>query len=147
MKLRKGNVFIHICLSGRRGGDPHTGTPPPPPSPLPQPSPPADVLKFVQLWPHCTGSQCPDIFNLYLTGQYPPTSKHVQTCSLCSPDCWQAGGWHLTEMPSCLFWFSLSTTNTNPDLLYGTIIWCIKEIVAEHQCDPTVSEDNYLALY
>ena len=32
----------------------------------------------------------------------PPTHRHVQTCSLCSPDCRQAGGWHSTEMPSCI---------------------------------------------
>ena len=32
----------------------------------------------------------------------PPTHRHIQICSLCSPDCRQAGGWHSTEMPSCI---------------------------------------------
>ena len=120
---------ISACLVGEEG-IPTQGHPPPP-SPLPQPSHPGHVQicstltslyrvpvpRHIQLVPHWTVT---------------PPPKHVQTCSLCSPDCWQAGGWHLTEMPSCLFWFSLSTTNTNPDLPYGTIIWCIKEIVTEH---------------
>ena len=45
-----------------------------------------DMFKLVQPGPHSTG---------------PPFPRHVQTCSLCSPDCWQAGSRHSTEMPSC----------------------------------------------
>ena len=32
---------------------------------------------------------------------YSGSPGHVQTCSLWRTDCWKAGGWHLTEIPSC----------------------------------------------
>ena len=44
------------------------------------------MLRHVQLGLRCTGT----------------TPRNVQTCSLCSPYCRQAGSWHSTEMPSCL---------------------------------------------
>ena len=42
-----------------------------------------------------------NLFNLGLncTGSHAP--RHVQTCSLWSMDCRQAGSWHSTGMPSC----------------------------------------------
>ena len=51
--------------------------------------------------------------------------RYVQTCSLCSPDCWQWGGLHTTEMP-CLFQaFTFFATHymqlTNLDTLYPNV--------------------------
>ena len=39
----------------------------------------------------------------------PPSYRHPPTwpCSICSPYCRQAGGWHSTEMPSCYTWIRL----------------------------------------
>ena len=56
------------------------------------------------------------LFNLPLTVHPSHTPINVQTCSLCSPYCWQAGSWHSTEMRSSLHyifeWFgSLDITN------------------------------------
>ena len=34
-------------------------------------------------------------------GHMRPPFQNIQTSSLCRPDCRQAGGWHLTKMPSC----------------------------------------------
>ena len=92
-KLRKGIVFGHVCLAflftrtGSHVITTHdaiiqsqvTWEPPPLPSPL-------DILKHVYLGT----STFPDMFRLV----------HYEV-----PDiCWQAGGWHSTEMPSCCFY-------------------------------------------
>ena len=50
---------------------------------------------------HCRGSQSPLCRGPPLYGVLPPPLELVQTCSLCRTDCQKAGGWHLTEMPSC----------------------------------------------
>ena len=50
-------------------------------------SPAPDMFKLVKLGFHCAGSH----------------PKHVQTCSLWSTYCQQAGSFHAAEMPSCLF--------------------------------------------
>ena len=122
--------FISTCLVGEEG-IPTQGHPPTL-APTPALAPPRTCWNLFNFDLTVQGPSAQTYSTCTSLDSTPPPSKHVQTCSLCSPDCWQAGGWHLTEMPSCLFWFSLSTTNTNPDLPYGTIIWCIKEIVTEH---------------
>ena len=129
MKLRKGNVFIHICLSCRRGGDPHTGTPP---TLAPTPAlAPRGRVKICSTLTSLYRVPVPRQIQLVPRWTVTPPPKHVQTCSLCSPDSWQAGGWHLTEMPSCLFWFSLSTTQIltfHMERLFDVL----KENVTEH---------------
>ena len=60
------------------------------------------------LWPSSSPSlsssprHIQNLFNLDLTIQG-PLFEHVQTCSLCSLYCLQAGIWHSTVMPSCYF--------------------------------------------
>ena len=83
------------------------------------------VCLFMGVGPHHTGPQppsvqgfgpapvqglalapwtCSNLFKLDLSLQerppfHPP--RHVQTCSLCSLDCGQAGSWNSTEIPFC----------------------------------------------
>ena len=90
--LREGNVFSGVCLPASLsslGGSPCTVSwrysPPICTGHWPQPCSPLDMSKHVQLGPHCT-----------------ETPRHIQTCSLWSIDCRKAGGWHSTEMPSCV---------------------------------------------
>ena len=93
--LREGNVFSGVCLPVSLSVHrevPHVQCPGVIPllctGHWPQPCPPPlDISKHVQLGPHCTG-----------------TPRHIQTCSLWSIDCREAGGWHSTEMPSCVVW-------------------------------------------
>ena len=116
-KLREDNVFNCVCLFAGRGGvpvqGPSHGTP----------------LYRTQLWLPLTqdpGSPQSylDSFHLDLIAHRVPFPGHVQTCSLCSPYCGQAGSWYSTEMPSCISMFHLLQTSTlilgNMSNLIGT---------------------------
>ena len=54
----------------------------------------------------CVGSWFRSHYKALPLCKGPSVPVHVKTCSVCSPYCRQASGWHSTEMPSCLvqFW-------------------------------------------
>ena len=112
LKLREVNVFSHVCLSFYSyGGNPHVTTA-------------NDAIGQSQVtWgplspyrnqpcPYPCPLRSPHRHPLVLITQGPPPSLyrdpiHVQTCSLHILDCRHVGGWHSTEMSSCLFAFLL----------------------------------------
>ena len=61
----------------------------------------------------------------------PATGPRPQTCSLCSPYGRQAGGWHLTEMPS--YCYLILNANTFTQCAVFCLIFQIKNLRLKHQ--------------
>ena len=63
-----------------------------------------NMLNLVQLATSLYKDSPPDMFKLF---NMDPTLQwfpgHLQICPLWSTDCRQVGGWHSTDMPSCVF--------------------------------------------
>ena len=70
--------------------------------PSPSPTPPLYKATALSLTAQGTDPGPPNYTCSNLTAQPPPPRRHVQICSLWSMACGKEGGWHSTEMPSCL---------------------------------------------
>ena len=155
-KLREGNVFSRVCLSSclsvyRRGlheiithdaiGQSQVV------SVILSRSCPRHVqLVYLDFTIHGTPPSwtCSNLFT-WTSPHKPPLPRHVQTCSVCTPDCRQAGGWHSTEIPSCLKRIFKTTICTSQQYSMNMIRNAHKKYSSSKMGETNFSLSNYTA--